>query len=202
MVKDAIAFKKLQKIYKDQKVFIIPSSYLDNIDDKFTKHKHDNNIWSKYDSVGRYIYRYDAESEPAFKKLIPYFLITNNERTKYYVAKNKETNKLELGQGKPIVQDIGSYQIILKALSNEIFRINVDPTSRAKFIGTIKDNDEEKNSFGLVFIFTAKENSVSINENTHENLWMSEEELIENYSKFDNWSKYIIDFIYSQIDRK
>ena len=202
MVKDAIAFKKLQKIYKDQKVFIIPSSYLDNIDDKFTKHKHDNNIWSKYDSIGRYIYRYDAESEPAFKKLIPYFLITNNENTKYYVAKNKKTGKLELGQGNHIIEDTGSYQIILKALSNEIFRINVDPTSRAKFIGTIKDNDEEKNSFGLVFIFTAKENSVSINENTHENLWMSEEELIENYSKFDNWSKYIIDFIYSQIDRK
>ena len=71
--------KALKEKYGDEKVFVIPVQKVQNIPDKFTYCKHDDKIWRKYDNQGLYINRWEAEGEPSFQQIIPYFFIMNED---------------------------------------------------------------------------------------------------------------------------
>lgn len=194
----------LKQKYGDEKVFVITPDVTSNVPDKFTKEKHDESIWTKYDNIGKYIPRWEAEYNYAFQQIIPYFLICNEDESKYFVSKRLQgdhrlTNKMSLGFGGHIDECDGYSQCILKAMVREMNEeLRIDPISRAQYIGTIKDLSSDTNDhFGLAFIIKAKEGEVSILETEKlEGLWLTKEELFEHYYSFENWSRYIIDFLY------
>ena len=194
--------KALKEKYGDEKVFVIPVQKVQNIPDKFTYCKHDDKIWRKYDNQGLYINRWEAEGEPSFQQIIPYFFIMNEDESKVFVAKridgdHRLVDKLSLGFGGHIDSCDGYDQAVLKALTREMWEeLDIDPITKAVHMGTIRDITSSTNDhLGLVFGVKAIEGEVSIKETDKlVGEWMSLEQLYDNYSKFENWSKYIIDF--------
>ena len=195
--------KRLKEKYKDEKVFVVLSSTINNIPDKFNKET-DNKIWTKYDTLGKFIYRYDAEYDSTYQQIIPYALITNKTKDKYYVSKRikgdtRLIDNLSLGFGGHINPCDGSYEIVLKALGRELNEeLILEPTSKAKYLGTVRDlTSKTKEHLGLVFVIETKEDNVSIKEKDNlEGIWMTKQEMYDNYSKFEGWSKYILSYLY------
>jgi predicted NUDIX family phosphoesterase len=76
--------------------------------------------------------------------------------------------------------------------------LDIEPLTRATYMGTIRDITSSTNDhFGLVFNVKAQEGLVTIKETDKlVGEWMTYQELFDNYSKFENWSKYIIDHFY------
>lgn len=195
---------QLKEKYKDEKVFVLPANLVQNVNDKFTKQAHTQEIWTKFDNIGQYIYRYDAEYNPAFQQVIPYFLIENKDGSKYYVGKriqgdDRLQGKLSLGFGGHINECDGYSNMIIKALTREMHEeLNIDPISPFRYIGTMKDLTSETNDhFGLIFVIKSEEDTISIKEtNNLEGVWMTKEEMYNEYGRFENWSKYILDYLY------
>ena len=205
-MRDKALVKELKIKYKEEKIFVIPINLIENISDKFTKMKHDTNIWSKYDNLGKYIYRYDAEYNPVFQQLIPYLLVCNEDESKYFVSKrikgdHRLVDNLSLGFGGHIDECDGTHEVVLKALSREMNEeLDIDPVSTARFIGTMRDiNSKTNDHIGLIFIVKAKEGDVSVKETDNlEGKWMTKAEMFESYSLFEGWSKYLLDYMYEE----
>ena len=196
--------KQLQEKYPDEKVFVLPSNLVQNIGDKFTKCKHDPSIWKKYDNLGLYIPRYEAEYNLAFQQIIPYFLVTNKDESKFYVAKriqgdSRLVDKLSLGFGGHINDCDGTNEAVLKALYREMNEeLNIEPISSCQFIGYMRDlASETSEHFGLIFIVKSEEETISIKETDNlEGVWMTKQEMYDSYGKFENWAKYLLDYLY------
>lgn len=192
----------LKEKYGDEKIFVLPVSKVEGIPDKFTHCKHDDKIWKKYDNQGIYINRWEAEGDSSFQQIIPYFFVTNEDASKVFIAKridgdHRLVNKLSLGFGGHIDSCDGFEQVVLKALTREMWEeLDIEPLSKATYMGTMRDMTSSTNDhLGLVFGIQAKEGQVFIRET--EKLvgeWMTMQQLYDNYAKFENWSKYIIDF--------
>lgn len=210
MNKDAILTKQLKDKYGDEKVFVVPMNIVENIPDKFTKQKHSNDIWSKYDNLGKFIMRYDAEYNPVFQQIIPYFLICNEDESKFFVAErlqgdNRLKGKLSLGFGGHINECDGPIEVVLHALVREMEEeLNINPTSKAIYLGTMRDITSSTNDhLGLIFAVKAKEGQVFIRETDNlEGKWMTQEEMFNGYGRFEGWSKYIIDYLYQEYNKK
>lgn len=194
--------KLLKEKYGDERVFVLPITKIEGIPDKFNHVKNDKDIWTKYDNQGLYINRWEAEGDSNFQQLIPYFFVVNENYTKVFVAKridgdSRLVNKLSLGFGGHIDSCDGYNQVVLKALSREMNEeLDINPISKAQYLGTIRDITSSTNDhFGLAFSIQAEEDKVFIKE-TDKLIgeWMSFEQLYDNYSKFENWSKFLIDF--------
>lgn len=194
--------KALKEKYGNEKVFVLPISKVEGIPDKFCYSKHDNNIWKKYDNQGIYINRWEAEGDSNFQQIIPYFFVTNEDGTKVFIAKridgdHRLVDKLSLGFGGHIDSCDGYNEVVLRALTREMCEeLDINPLTKACYMGTMRDMTSSTNDhFGLIFGVKAKEGEVSIRE-THKLVgeWMTFEQLYDNYSKFENWSKYLIDF--------
>lgn len=201
---DKVIKQQLVEKYKDEKVFIVPANIIENIPDKFTKSKHDPKVWSKYDNVGKYIYRHDAEMNPAFQQIIPYLLVCNEDESKFFVSKrlagdHRLNDKLSLGFGGHINECDGTNDVVLHALSRELNEeLDIDPLTKAQYIGTMRDMASKTNDhLGLIFIVKAKEGDVFIREtNKLSGEWMTKQEMFDEYHKFEGWSKYILDYLY------
>lgn len=194
----------LKKKYGEERVFVVPIQAVQHIEDKFQYDKNSKNIWSRYDNLGKYVLRYEAEYEPSMQQIIPYFFVLNEDMSKIFVAKRLQgdkrlVDKISLGFGGHIDSCDGSHEIILKALAREMHEeLDIEPITKANYLGTIRDITSETNDhFGLVFYVLAREGEVKINETENlEGHWMTIEEAIEEYGKFENWSKYILDFLF------
>lgn len=204
MYKDKVQQQQLVEKYKDEKVFVVPANVVENIPDKFTKCKHDSRIWSKYDNLGRYIYRYDAEMNPVFQQIIPYLLICNEDESKYFVSRRLDgdhrlNDKLSLGFGGHINECDGNSDVVLHALVREMDEeLDIDPLTRAQYIGTMRDITSKTNDhFGLVFILKATEGDVFIKEvDKLSGEWMDKDTMFNKYQQFEGWSKYILDHLF------
>lgn len=196
--------QQLKEKYKDEEVFVVVSNVLENIKDRFSKEKHDVSIWSKYDTIGTYIKRYEAEGNPAFKQLIPYVVIFNETRNKVYIAKRiggepRLTNQYSLGFGGHVNKEDGYIQPLFKCAFRELHEeINATFTTKLEYVGTVRDLTSKLNDhMGLVFFINAISSSVSIKEtDSLVGEWMDMQALKDNYGKFEGWAKYIIDYIY------
>lgn len=198
--------------YGNEQVYVVPYDSVSNVPDKFSKSDDNLEALKKYDLMGKYIFRYDAEYNPAFQQLIPYVLVTNTTGTKYYVSKRiagdqRLVKNYSIGFGGHIDVVDGSNNIILKGLERELHEeLDIEILRDSlEFFGYVRDLSSETSEH-LGFVFTVKAKSmkaVSIREK--ENLvgtWMTLDELVDNYFLFENWSKYIIDYLYEQHNNK
>ncbi len=159
---------------------------------------------SWYDTQGRFIFRYDAEENPSFQQLIPYVILTSQDRSHYYISKritgdHRLKGKLSLGFGGHIGTEDGYTDVIRSAMHRELKEeVYAELAGEPEFIGHVRDL-KGKTPDHLGFVYTAPVKSVKIREdNVLEGHWMSLEQLVESYYQFENWGRFIIDHLYEE----
>jgi predicted NUDIX family phosphoesterase len=198
---DQANLKKNKEKYGDEQVYVVPFITVSGIHDKFTRAKHTHDIWSKFDNIGKFIYRYDAEGNPSMQQLIPYILIQHPDGNKFYVAQRlageeRLVNEISIGFGGHINPEDGAKDCLFKALIRELHEeLFISPIGSAEFIGYVRDlNSSTSDHTGCVFIVKATDPVIK----EHENLkgeWMTVDELEKNYFKFEGWARHIIDHL-------
>lgn len=201
--------KELKEKYKDEQVFVVPASVFSHLEDGFTKEKHSNTIYSKYDHLGKYVFRYDAEENPIFQQIIPYIIVYNMKTKKYYtytrIQGSKETRlhgQMSLGFGGHIDASDGTNEAVFKGLFRELMEeLDYSNIAPLQFMGYVRNMQSKTNDHtGLVFMLTVSHAEV-IEKDKYVGQWMSIQELEDNYFKFEDWGKHLIDYIVKNKDK-
>lgn len=197
---------KLKEKYGEEEVFVVPNFLISSVEDGFTNQKHDSKVFSKYDTVGRFIKRYDAEGDSSFQQIIPYVLIANKDESKFFVSKrikgdHRLADKMSLGFGghiNPCDAERGR-DIVLAALVRELHEeVYLEVSGQVQFMGYMRDMASSTNDhFGLVFMVHVEHEDLThiLETDNLEGLWMTREELYEHYFKFEGWSKSLINYL-------
>ena len=189
-------------LYGDEEVFAVPYQNTLDIQNGFTHAKHDPKIWSKYDNLGRYLPRDIVEGRQEFQQIVPYIIIRSVDGN-FLTAKQKNTDKtkniMSLGFGGHIIPSDGLQSVIFKAAVRELLeQIDIVNLSPMKFVGYVREhNSDIKDHLGVVFIIDMLEQKeVSIKDTDNlEMLWHSIDDMVEHYSKYETWSKHIINHL-------
>lgn len=191
---------QLKSKYGDEKVFVVPFTKLHFIEDGFTSVDHDPTIWSIFDQIGEYVYRYDAEGEPSMQQIIPYIVIINESGDKIYATKriagdSRLCNKLSIACGGHINPCDGTREVLFKAAVRELFEeVDANINKPLEIIGYVRDLNSTTNDHVGVAIIARASGEVFVKENdTLVGQWMSLDELINEYEKLESWSKYLVD---------
>lgn len=190
--------------YNNEEVFVIPFQETLFIDNGFT-YTHDKNIWNRFDLIGKYVLRSDAEEKKEIQQIIPYILI-KNQFNEFYVSKRLETstekrlhNQISIGFGGHINKIDGYTEPLFKCAIRELYEeLNIeDNLYPLKHIGYVRDlNGKTNDHIGIVFMTKCLKSKISIKENDYlKGYWMSKNELIDKYGKLESWSKYIVDYM-------
>ena len=160
-----------------------------------------------------FIKRKDAESNPAYKQLIPYALLQCGENMFVYrrgklLAEKRLHGNYSLGVGGHIsVTDPGlfgtSYDDGLKREINEEVTIESPYTQRVVALLNDDSNDVGKVHFGVVHVLTLEKPLVKPKEKSiNETKFLSISELQKDIEKFENWSKICIENIQRVLNEK
>ncbi len=203
MFKDALKIHQLRERYGSEQVFVVPTSTVMDIPDGFSKQAHTKDIYKKFDSIGKYIYRYDAEENVSFQQIIPYVILYNPIEGTYLVytrqsgsKENRLHNQISIGFGGHIDSGDGINEVVFKGLVRELMEeVEYQNTEGLSFIGYVRDQSSKTyDHLGLVFELPVSMAEVKETEK-YNGEWMTKEQLQENYFKFEGWAKYIIDYI-------
>lgn len=196
-------------LYNNEEVFVVPFLNTMNIENGFTFNAKDRkSIWSKYDSIGRYMPRNVAEGNKEVQQLIPYILIRSN-KFKYFVLqikspiKKEYKNTMTLGICNHIEYDKdGLKEPLFKAATRCLLEhIDLKTLQPLEFKGYVREmNSDFNDHLGVVLrIDNIPEDSIILKTSDFVGKWMTSKELIEHYGKFENWSKHLIDFMVNEI---
>lgn len=196
--------QKLKERYGNEKILVVPFEEVTHIKDGFTSIEHDANIWSSFDSIGKFVYRYDAEGEPSMQQIIPYILIINKEQNKLFATKringdSRLIGKLSIACGGHIDSSDQGKEILFKAAVRELYEeVNAEYCSPLKIIGTVRDlNSNTNDHLGIVIMAFAGDEVEVKEKDTLEGSWLTLNDLIDNYENLEGWSKYIVDYFVS-----
>lgn len=192
--------QQLKEKYGNEKVLIVPFDKVSHIEDGFTSLEHDSKLWSLFDSIGEFVYRYDAEGEPSVQQIIPYILITNKNNDKLFATKringdSRLIGKLSIACGGHIDSCDQGKEVLFKAAVRELYEeVEANFCSPLKIIGTVRDLNSSTNDHLGVVIIACADGEVEIKEkDTLEGKWLTLNDLIDNYENLEGWSKYIVD---------
>ncbi len=203
MPENKMSISVLREKYGNEKVFVVPHIYVSGTKDGFTKENHTPMIWGKYDTIGKYIFRYDAEGQPAFQQIIPYIIVFSPKTNKFLVSMRKPNSgesrlvgQMSIGFGGHVDISDGTKDVLFKALYRELHEeLHVELTDPAKFVGYVRDmGSKTSDHFGCVFLIHADDASVKEVDKL-EGSWLSIDDLETSYFHFESWSKYIIDHL-------
>lgn len=193
---------ELKQKYGNELVYAVPYFLTEDIDDKLTIC--DEKKYSNLFLNGKYFLRCDVEEDISLQQIIPYAYIKCNDL--YYITKRLKgdvrlKDKLSIGIGGHINECDGYENNILKGLARELNEeVNITSNYKLTHIGVIRDlTSQTADHIGIVYeieINKCDKDSVSVKE--VENLsgcWMTKQELIRDYFKFEGWAKYIINYI-------
>lgn len=204
----------LVKKYPTEMVYVIPFDSVKKIPDKFTPYE--NHDWVKdvqfrwWDTAGKFIFRYDAEENPVFQQIIPYILVCNEEKNKFFVTKRiageeRLKGSLALGCGGHInpcdaEEEMILFNAALRELNEELNVPSVIEKNDFEVIGTVRSVTSATNDhLGVVMTIAIDEDQVSVKETDNlEGVWMDLSELVANYEKFESWARFIIDYLYTE----
>jgi predicted NUDIX family phosphoesterase len=160
-----------------------------------------------------FLKRKDAESNPAYKQLIPYALLQFKDTIFVYrrgklLAEKRLLGNFSLGIGGHIsVTDPGlfgtTYEDGLKREINE--EVNIESRYTQRIVALLNDdsNDVGKVHFGIVHVLTLEKPLVKPREKSiNETRFLNMSELQKDIDKFENWSKICIQHIQYVIDQK
>ncbi|MGD0590485.1 MAG: NUDIX domain-containing protein [Bacteroidota bacterium] len=157
-----------------------------------------------------FLKRKDAESNPAYKQLIPYALLHCGGDVFVYrrgklLAEKRLLGNFSLGVGGHIsVTDPGlfgtTYEDGLKREINE--EVNIESRYTQRIVALLNDdsNDVGKVHFGIVHVLALEKPLVKPREKSiNETRFLSMSELQKDIDKFENWSKICIQHIHRLI---
>ena len=156
---------------------------------------------------GRFIMRHDAEYNRDFFQLIPYVLVLNSKGDKVYAARRIGGDKRLIGKWSffgghinPCDQD-GERNIVENAAIRELGEeLHYTPLKDSKLTlhGSVQDMaSETAEHLGFVYAVNVSRARVRETDNL-EGKWMTFSEMINNYSDFEGWAKFIIDYLFEQ----
>lgn len=196
--------RKVSK-YGNEEVYVIPYHNTLHIPDGFSKIEKEHNIWTKFDHIGRYIYRDEVEGKPELQQIIPYILIRSVEG-KYLVAKktntnskNKSNNSISIGFGGHLKPCDGIRQVLFQGAVRELLEeVYLSHYSPMKFLGYVRDMGSKINDhLGCVFLIDnvdSKETGIRETDKLVGD-WYTKEQLIEHYGKLETWAKHITNYL-------
>lgn len=193
--------KELKQRYGNEKVFVVPYNRLEHIPDGFTPVKHDSRIWGQFDSMGSFVYRYDAEGEPYMQQIIPYIVILDESRTKIFTTMRtagepRLLKKLSIACGGHIDESDSGREVLFKAAVRELFEeVQVDILKPFEIIGYIRDLTSATCDHTGVVIIAHATGDVIVKENDAlVGKWMDLQDLIDNYENLEGWSRHLTDY--------
>ena len=205
---DKVLYNKLKEKYGNEMVFVVPFDAIANtIPDGYTQKEFikSSDMLASLGAKGNFIFRYDAEYNTAFQQLIPYTMVFNNNYSKIYVAKRiagdaRLVESYSLGFGGHIntcdLKDVRT-TLWLNAAKRELDEeLDIVNPSEPIFNGYIRDlKSETSEHIGLLYSITCddvkvKETDCLVGE------WMAIDEILDKYTKFESWSKMLIDHMF------
>lgn len=196
--------KKTSK-YGNEEVYVIPYHNTLHIDNGFTRVDKEPNIWTKFDHIGKYIYRDEVEGKPELQQLIPYILIRSVEG-KYLIVKRatnaseeKLHNTISIGFGGHINPCDGTRQVLFHGAVRELLgEVSLSHYRPMKFLGYVRDMSNGLNDhLGCVFLIDdvdIKETKIKETDKLIED-WYTKKQLIEHYGKLETWAKHIVNYL-------
>jgi predicted NUDIX family phosphoesterase len=201
--------------YLEEYVLVFPTQLLDQIGGfqgiSFELNKYLDSILNPANYT--YLKRKDAETNPAFKQLIPYALLHCGNDVFVYrrgklLAEKRLLGNYSLGIGGHIsVTDPGlfgtKYEDGLKREIHEEVVIESPYTQRIVALINDDSNEVGKVHFGIVHALALEKPLVKPREKSiNETKFLSLGELEKNIDGFENWSKICIQHIRKIVDRK
>lgn len=196
--------KKTSK-YGNEEVYVVPYHNTLYIQDGFTRIEKEPYIWTKFDNIGRYIYRDEVEGKPELQQIIPYILIRNIEG-EYLIARRTDRtsetkwhNTISIGFGGHINPCDGTRQVLFQGAVRELLEeVSLSHYSPMKFLGYVRDMRSEINDhLGCVFLIDnvdSKETNIRETDKLVGD-WFTKEQLIEHYGKLETWAKHITNYL-------
>ena len=151
-----------------------------------------------------FMVRSEAEVAHDYKQIIPYVIVTYDDKYLLFRRKQKQTearlhDKFSLGVGghiNPLEQ--ADSDVILAGLYREFHEeLSLEGYSVPKFIGIINDdsNDVGKVHLGFLFLVSATSNKYSLPESDKMTAeWVSKEDLVLYYDKMETWTQLFCDY--------
>lgn len=193
--------KQLKDRYGNREVFIIPYHIASKIKNGFTRKKHHISVYDDYAFDGKYVLKYEAMTNQGVKQIKPFLIIKDESNTLFYIHEHKDSEKLTLGFMDNISKEDGVMSPILRAMARIMQdQLIIDPVDKAEHIGILKDTVYEPESIVYPFIIKGKKNAIKCLDDNANTQWMSKEELIENFYKFDPFSVYLINYLLEKPD--
>ena len=185
-----LEYEKLKNQYKEQQIFVLPYISIDKISNNFTRKIHNNNIWSYYDNIGKYIFRYDAECSPFLLQLIPFVILKYDKQ----FLVNIDSSFYNLGTSTVIDYDeVGTINILQESVKNILIaNVSKNLIKKTNFIGYHRElTKTNSNKLRCIFVTEVDE----LTNNFKHFIWMSITDLEKTYFKFDQCSKDIINYL-------
>ena len=153
--------------------------------------------------------RSQAETDPSFKQIIPYVVITDGERVLHYVRGKKAGEQRLVAKGSiGIGGHINDEDHSLFAVGMDAFRaaverevreeLNVEGAFDAKPVGLINDDSVEvgRVHFGVVHVMRRRPEQVKKREQViSQQEWLTPAELRDRRERMETWSQFCLDNI-------
>ena len=153
--------------------------------------------------------RSQAETDPSFKQIIPYVVITDGERVLHYVRGKKAGEQRLVAKGSiGIGGHINDEDHSLFAVGMDAFRaaverevreeLNVEGAFDAKAVGLINDDSVEvgRVHFGVVHVMRRRPEQVKKREQViSQQEWLTPAELRDRRERMETWSQFCLDNI-------
>lgn len=189
------------KLYKNQSVFVIPSTEIETVGDEFIAFTPKNKLkfWSILDNKGKYIKRADAEGLSCFYQPIPYIVLINSNGD-VLLHKFKHTEKTSIGFSEHILLDECGYrEVLFKSCVNIITKQLNDFSiaSSLEFKGYIKTFTKQTlGHLGFLFVLNVGDAEIKSDKST-EYEFMSIEKIKDNhYGSLEEWAKIAFNHLY------
>lgn len=191
--------------FGEEQVFVVPTNVFSHINDGFTVSGKKKETHDEYDSLGRFIYRYEAEGSSSFLQLIPYVIIYKPETSKYYVYTRKHgsgeqrlLHQKSIGFGGHINPQDGPSSVVANGMRRELNEeLSLNLIGDPKFIGFTKNLDSDLNDhIGFIYIAEVHDASIKKEEEVkYEGEWLTKDQLENEYFKFESWGKFLISYL-------
>lgn len=194
-------------------VFTIPFIKTNHIPEGFCDTKQE---LSDFDLLGSFLRRDTIEGDKTLQQLVSFIIVRNPIKKKFFIGKriSGEERLLNCWSGFGGHTDIidcclNTISIIESCAKRELeeelsFNLYKKDTLSTAFnyIGTVRDTmSETGDHLGFVFLLDVKSCSVKETDKI-EGKWFSYHDILMKFSMLDNWTQYVIEYLYKTTDLK
>jgi len=193
--------EELKQKYGDTEVFVVSNEVTKDFT-TFMRLDKANKYSDIFNSLGKFIPRYDAELNFNYRQIIPYCLIKCGDN--YFITRRLEgdarlTGKYSLGIGGHLEKiDGANNNYIISGMMREL---NEEISIKSKIksidmIGMICSNNTEVDKVHLALVYVVEMDGLDVSVKETEILigdWISTDELINFDGELESWSKIAID---------